>query len=119
MSIGVGIGIGAGIWVGGSEELEPDVQPPKKEIYSHTVDSLARFDGIEDADGVVKFLGIPFADQPLRFAESEMKTSFNNGVFDATEFGHRCYGARSELNKVASEDCLNMNIYTTKAVLQG
>ena len=119
MSIGVGIGIGAGIWVGGSEELEPDNQPPKTVIYSHTVDSLARFDGIEDADGVVKFLGVPFADQPVRFAESEMKTSFNNGVFDATTFGSRCFGARSELNQAASEDCLNLNIYTTKTVLQG
>ena len=66
----------------------------------------------------MKFLGVPFADQPIRFAQSKLKTEFDQD-YDATNFGPRCFGARENLNKLASEDCLNLNIYTTRNVLEG
>ena len=38
--------------------------------------------------------------------------------FSATHFGSNCYGAREDLNKRASEDCLNLNIYVSTKALQ-
>ncbi|KAF4831677.1 Lipase 1 [Colletotrichum tropicale] len=68
--------------------------------------------GVDDtANGVQKFLGIPFAEPPvgdlrLRQARS-LRQSF--GTFQADKFGPSCHSARDQGN--SSEDCLTLNIW--------
>ncbi|PKX93321.1 putative triacylglycerol lipase (LipA) [Aspergillus novofumigatus IBT 16806] len=84
------------------------------------------------------FLGIKYADQPVRFTPSSLKTSYaandsNSGSYDAsetglalpkdtvlynaTQYGYECPGYGSDETKLVSmglitlnEDCLNLNI---------
>ncbi|GAQ07692.1 lipase 4 [Aspergillus lentulus] len=84
------------------------------------------------------FLGIKYADQPVRFTPSSLKTSYaandsNSGPYDAsgtglasskdtvlynaTQYGHECPGYGSDETKLVdmglitlNEDCLNLNI---------
>eukprot|EP01084_Bolivina_argentea_P168022 291477_1 len=64
---------------------------------------------------VYSFYGIPFATPPvadLRFRPAVLNTSKWNGIYDGTQFQAQCmqpysYGAMDE-------DCLYLNIYTSK-----
>ncbi|RHZ69278.1 hypothetical protein CDV55_107398 [Aspergillus turcosus] len=82
------------------------------------------------------FLGIKYADQPVRFTLSSLKTSYaaddsNSGayhhaglasakgtvLYNATQYGHECPGYGSDETKLVNmglitldEDCLNLNI---------
>jgi triacylglycerol lipase len=84
------------------------------------------------------FLGIKYADQPVRFTPSSLKTSYaandsNSGpldasgaglasskgtvLYNATQYGHECPGYGSDETKLVDmglitlhEDCLNLNI---------
>ena len=68
---------------------------------------------------MVKFLGVPFAPEPVRFAESELLEHLGDSPFEAFEHGPKCWGARGYNNVDATEDCLHLNIYVKKAVLKG
>lgn len=68
--------------------------------------------GVDDAaNGVQKFLGIPFAEPPvgdLRLRQAiSLRESFGN--FQADTFGPSCFSARDQGN--SSEDCLTLNIW--------
>nr|XP_054751051.1 cholinesterase 1-like [Lytechinus pictus] len=56
------------------------------------------------------FLGVPFADPPVRFAAPEPKTPWT-GVYDATAFKPACQQAPSPIYPDQSEDCLYLNVY--------
>ena len=82
------------------------------------IDGLGIVDGTVDEvyPDVVKFLGIPFAKPPTRFAAAEMIETLggNDHVFDAKNFGASCSGKSTSGR---SEDCLNLNIYLPKSFL--
>lgn len=76
--------------------------------------------GVDDAaNGVEKFLGIPFAEPPvgdLRLRQAvPLRTSFSN--LQADKFGPSCYSTRDQGN--ASEDCLTLNIWRPTNVTSG
>eukprot|EP00057_Strongylocentrotus_purpuratus_P035479 XP_799291.3 PREDICTED: cholinesterase 1 [Strongylocentrotus purpuratus] len=56
------------------------------------------------------FLGVPFANPPVRFAAPEPKSPWT-GVYDATEFKPACHQAPSPIYPQQSEDCLYLNVY--------
>lgn len=88
------------------------------------------------------FLGIKYANEPIRFTPSELKTTYaandsNSGPYDtsgtgfisssgavyynATEYGYDCLGYGSDATKLVDlglitlkEDCLNLNIVRPK-----
>lgn len=87
------------------------------------------------------FLGIKFADEPVRFTPSTLKTAYrandsDNGVYhgsglqassgtavlyNATEYGYDCPGYGSDETKLAEEgyarfdeDCMNLNVIRPK-----
>ncbi|KAH8895352.1 alpha/beta-hydrolase [Thozetella sp. PMI_491] len=73
--------------------------------------------GVNDAaNGVQKFLGIPFAEPPVgdqRLRQAvPLKEPF--GVFQANSFGPACYGSNSQIN--SSENCLTLNIWRPAGV---
>jgi hypothetical protein len=47
----------------------------------------ATFKGVETSEKVLQFRGIKFASIPRRFARSELVTSYEGGVVDATAHG--------------------------------
>lgn len=118
IGIGIGIGIGAGIWLS-SDDGHDDAndQFPENGFVELPVGNHGYLTGIVE-NGVAKFLGIPYAPKPIRFEQSEMGQFLPNYNFSATHFGSNCYGAREDLNKHASEDCLNLNIYVSTKALQ-
>ncbi|KAJ5580014.1 Triacylglycerol lipase (LipA) [Penicillium hispanicum] len=89
------------------------------------------------------FLGIKFADEPVRFTPAELKTKYassdsNSGVYglaaigtnsssgsvyyNATEYGYDCPGYGSDTTELVdmglirlSEDCLNLNVIRPQA----
>ncbi|MER2151958.1 MAG: carboxylesterase family protein [Clostridia bacterium] len=69
-----------------------------------------------EKNGVASWLGIPFAKPPVgerRFKAPEYVDA-SDRVFEARYYGKRCYGASSGgdyVQKIASEDCLNLNIW--------
>ncbi|KAF5327855.1 hypothetical protein D9619_004771 [Psilocybe cf. subviscida] len=73
------------------------------------------FRGLSGVNGMDKFLGIPFAQQPLgalRFKAPVPITKPSNAVFNATAFGHACpQPPVSTLGAPIGEDCLWMNIW--------
>ncbi|KAF8907247.1 alpha/beta-hydrolase [Gymnopilus junonius] len=73
------------------------------------------FRGVTTADSVDKFLGIPFAEQPvgsLRFKAPVAVTQASNAVKDASQFGNACpQPSSTELGAPIGEDCLHLNIF--------
>ncbi|KAL7908468.1 carboxylesterase type B [Trichoderma velutinum] len=69
------------------------------------------------ADGVLEFLGIPFAAPPvggLRWKPPQPASNFNGTLQSAAAFGPSCYSALLDSDSVdQSEDCLTLNIWTT------
>jgi hypothetical protein len=65
------------------------------------------FHGFRDLKSF-RFLGIPYANPPARFAYSSV-SSTRNAIVDASKFGLTCYqGGPGPF----SEDCLSLNIFT-------
>lgn len=67
-------------------------------------------------DGILSFLGIPFAAPPvgqLRWKSPQSPVKFN-GTFNATTFGYSCYSALLSLPPPTpqNEDCLTINVWT-------
>lgn len=68
------------------------------------------------------FLGIKYADEPVRFTPSEVKTSYGdvvdgNGMINTTAYGFDCPGYGSDEDKLQEmgwtrmdEDCLHLNV---------
>lgn len=70
------------------------------------------------------FLGIKYADKPVRFTPSELRTTYVSNdiksgpvLYNATEYGYDCPGYGSDTTKLVNmglihlnEDCLNLNI---------
>ncbi|KAF5327031.1 hypothetical protein D9619_004783 [Psilocybe cf. subviscida] len=73
------------------------------------------FRGLSGVNRMDKFLGIPFAQQPvgaLRFRAPVPITQTSSAVFNATVFGHACpQPAASGLGAPIAEDCLHLNIW--------
>lgn len=69
--------------------------------------------GIKKND-VYSFLGIPYAKPPARWAPPEPIESWQ-GIFDATKFGSAAIQSirTAPLKVEESEDCLNLNIWST------
>jgi hypothetical protein len=61
----------------------------------------------ESPQDPVKFMGIPYADNPKRFEPSTMVKPWH-GIKDATKFGNICIQADGS----GYEDCLFINIFT-------
>lgn len=78
---------------------------------------LGRAEGFRTEDGVVAFLGLPFAEPPvggLRFRPPVPVRSWG-GSLNATTFGPACpqpVEAGSSLYLDQSEDCLTLNVWT-------
>ncbi|KAF5327028.1 hypothetical protein D9619_004786 [Psilocybe cf. subviscida] len=76
---------------------------------------IGTFRGLAGVNGMDKFLGIPFAQQPvgaLRFKAPVPITKASNAVFNATAFGHACpQPPAAFLGADMGEDCLWMNIW--------
>lgn len=72
------------------------------------------FRGLSGVNGMDKFLGIPFAQQPvgaLRFKAPVPITQTSNAIFNATVFGHACpQPASGGLGAPVGEDCLHLNV---------
>lgn len=66
-------------------------------------------------DGMRRWLGVPFAAQPVgarRFAPPEPFGCFDNGTRQALEFGARCLQRDPFTNEVVGdEDCLTLNVW--------
>eukprot|EP01084_Bolivina_argentea_P179451 310089_1 len=82
---------------------------------------LGRIEGnqhiLKDRSTIYSFVGIPYAIPPLdnlRFAPSQLNTSFGNNTYNATSFGPACLQQNVSLqqNHQISEDCLFLNIWT-------
>ncbi|MCP4599802.1 MAG: carboxylesterase family protein, partial [Proteobacteria bacterium] len=90
-------------------------------VIADAVTPLGKANGFVTEEGVVAFLGLPYAQPPmdeLRFAPPVVLDSWN-GSFDATEFGPACPQSEIEhdttLNSRIDEDCLTLNIWTPSA----
>lgn len=89
--------------------------PPEPEARRHVATSAGRLVGIE-ADGVRRFLGIPFAAPPvgdLRFRAPRPAGPWS-GSREASEFAPVCAQARVQAGAFeveGSEDCLYLNVY--------
>ncbi|XP_077991319.1 cholinesterase-like [Glandiceps talaboti] len=76
----------------------------------------------ENGKQVDYFLGIPYAEQPLRFQPSSLWTETWNGTKTATSYGDNCWQPKMKLDHPGlswqhtvenlSEDCLFLNIWT-------
>lgn len=88
---------------------------------THVVTALGEVNGFVTNDGVVAFLGIPYAKPPLgklRFAPPVPLDSWDAPI-DAMEFGPACPQPEIEpdpvMNSTIDEDCLTLNIWTPAA----
>ena len=72
------------------------------------------FRGVSTPGVTDKFLGIPFAVQPvgnLRFKAPVPITQTSNAIVDASTFGHACpQPASTGLGAPVGEDCLHLNV---------
>ena len=70
---------------------------------------------------IFNFNGIPYAVPPigdLRFRPSKLNTSPWNGTFDGTKVGPICcQSPQFHSAQVMDEDCLSLNIWTTKSIV--
>nr|XP_054763723.1 acetylcholinesterase-like [Lytechinus pictus] len=57
------------------------------------------------------FLGVPFAEPPIRFGAPVPKTPWS-GVLDTTSFKPACMQTRSKAFPNVDEDCLYLNVYS-------
>jgi para-nitrobenzyl esterase len=87
-------------------------------VATQAVTSLGEANGFVTEEGVVAFLGIPFAEPPvgeLRFAPPVPLKSWSTPL-DAFEFGSACPQPEIEpdpvMNSKIDEDCLTLNIWT-------
>lgn len=85
---------------------------------THAGTTLGEVNGFMTDEGVVAFLGIPYAEPPvgeLRFAPPVPLSSWE-GTIDALEFGPACPQSEIEpdpaMNWQRDEDCLTLNIWT-------
>lgn len=83
--------------------------------------SLGVANGVMTAEGVVAFLGLPFAEPPvdgLRFKPPVAISAWDSPV-DASEFGPACpqpvESGTGQLYSNQSEDCLTLNVWTPSA----
>ncbi len=88
---------------------------------THAVTSLGEVNGLATDEGVVAFLGIPYAKPPvgeLRFAPPVPLDSWESPL-DAVEFGPACPQPEIEpdpaMNWERDEDCLTLNVWTPAA----
>lgn len=76
------------------------------------------FRGVSTAGATDKFLGIPFAQQPvgnLRFKAPVPITQTSNAIKDASVFGNACpQPPNTELGAPVGEDCLHLNVSIPK-----
>ena len=68
--------------------------------------------------GLYEFLGIPYAESTAtaRWKAPVKKQPWSPATLDATKFGHPCPGFKNArtANLTASEDCLSLNVWTSK-----
>ncbi len=79
--------------------------------------TLGTADGVMTDDGVVAFLGLPFAEPPvgdLRFKPPVAIETWDSPVV-ASEFGPSCPQPADELYADQDEDCLTLNVWTPSA----
>ncbi|CAI7573796.1 unnamed protein product [Penicillium discolor] len=55
-----------------------------------TIPGLGTLDGLQYANGVQQFCGIPYANLPKRWTRSTLKTSWNENHHDGTKLGNDC-----------------------------
>ncbi|KAJ5675538.1 hypothetical protein N7462_008435 [Penicillium macrosclerotiorum] len=55
-----------------------------------SIPGLGTLEGLQYANGVQQFCGIPYADLPKRWTRSILKTSWNGGYHDGAHLGHDC-----------------------------
>ncbi|PWN51421.1 alpha/beta-hydrolase, partial [Violaceomyces palustris] len=61
-----------------------------------------------------RFLGIPFADAPLKAKRFQHSTAYTGSKqIDATDYRPACHQAGLPASVPMSEDCLNLNVFTT------
>jgi carboxylesterase type B len=53
-----------------------------------TIPGLGTLDGLQYANGVQQFCGIPYANLPKRWTRSALKTLWNDGHHDGTKLGY-------------------------------
>jgi carboxylesterase type B len=51
------------------------------------IDGLGKVDGLEFANGVQQFCGIPYADLPKRWTRASLKTVWKGNSHDGTKLG--------------------------------
>eukprot|EP01084_Bolivina_argentea_P165342 287256_1 len=94
--------------------------------YAQTVTistDLGEIKGTEDAKSwypqtIYSFKGIRYATPPLstfRFRQTILNESKWNGVYDAIQYGSACTQSGGSKAPNNSEDCLFLNIWTTKS----
>ncbi len=90
------------------------------EVVTGAVTSLGTAAGVVTEEGVVAFLGLPYAEPPvgaLRFAPPVAVRSWPSGL-DASAFGPACPQPPAEFGYVYTrqdEDCLRLNVWTPSA----
>ncbi|ETN37471.1 uncharacterized protein HMPREF1541_07093 [Cyphellophora europaea CBS 101466] len=93
---------------------KPDAGPLNEDVV---ISNGAIRGNARDADGILNYKGIRFAQPPvgnLRWRSPESPINFD-GTFNATAYGPSCYASTIPAIPHAtppSEDCLNLNIWT-------
>ncbi|KAF3386862.1 Para-nitrobenzyl esterase [Penicillium rolfsii] len=64
-------------------------QPPISKCRA-TIPGLGTVDGLQYANGVQQFCGIPYANLPKRWTRSTLKTSWSDEYHDGTKLGNDC-----------------------------
>ncbi len=103
---------------GGGGTVAPAGAP--REVVTRAVTPLGAANGALTPEGVVGFLGLPYAEPPvgaLRFAPPVAVSTWG-GERDASEFGPACPQPPEEFGYVYTrqdEDCLRLNVWTPSA----
>ena len=80
------------------------------------------YKGIENADGVIEFLGIHYAKSPERWKPAE-KLDNSDQLIEALQYGDVCWQTVEKeefpVMPAMSEDCLTLNIWTGSLCMSG